>query len=160
MKPSPLELQIASLIDKYTAPVAVELRTARRHLQALFPRGCELVFDNYNALVFAFGLGERATDALVSVAAYPKWITLFFRYGAKLQDPERLLQGTGSEVRSIRLSSSAQLSDPKVVALIAQSVLPHGSAFEAAPPLRTLLKSISAKQRPRRPALHPGSVKL
>ena len=42
------------------------------------PRAVELVYDNYNALVIGFGPTERASDAIFSIAVYPRWVSLFF----------------------------------------------------------------------------------
>ena len=95
-------------------------------------------------------IGPSDSDAILSVAGYPRWITLFFTKGRTLQDPTGLLQGDGSTIRSIRLGSPADLDRPEVLALISQAIHPQLSALAAAPPLRALIKSISAKQRPRR----------
>lgn len=145
------EPQIDIFLGKYTPEIEAQLREARARLRALFPRGFELVFDNYNALVFAISPTERTPDAFVSVAGYPKWVTLFFLHGAGLHDPVALLEGQGKQVRSIRLRAPADINTPAVEALISQAALPRKSAFLAAPPLTTVIKSALAKQRPRRP---------
>jgi hypothetical protein len=151
MSDSSVESQVATFLAKYTPAIEAQLRDARSRLRALFPRGFELVFDNYNALVFGFSPTERSTDAFISVVGYPKWITLFFLHGAGLHDPHGLLEGKGSQVRSIRLKSPAELSSPEVAALISQAVRPHEPVLHAAPALQTIIKTVVAKQRPRRP---------
>ncbi len=78
MKQATVKAELDSFVSKYTPEIAAQLRRVRAKLRALFPRGYELVYDNYNALVFGFSPTERASDALVSVAGYPKWVTLFF----------------------------------------------------------------------------------
>ena len=148
---SAMETRIATFLDKYSAEVASELRDARIRLRAKFPRGFELVFDNYNALVFAFSPSERTSDAFISVAGYPRWVTLFFLRGADLDDPAGLLEGQGKQVRSIRLKRPEDLNSREVEALIVQAIRPHATALLAAPELTTIVKSVSAKQRPRRP---------
>ena len=74
----PVESQIAIFLRKYTPTVEAQLREARNRLRAMFPRGFELVYDNYNALVFGISPTERTSDAFISVAGYPRWVTLFF----------------------------------------------------------------------------------
>jgi hypothetical protein len=59
---------IAGFLAKYTPEIAGQLREARKHLAKHFPRGFELVYDNYNALVFAYAPTERASDAILSIA--------------------------------------------------------------------------------------------
>jgi hypothetical protein len=146
-----LEAQIATCLAKYSPAVETQLREARKRLRARFPRGFELVYDNYNALVFAISPTERTQDAFISVAGYPKWVTLFFLHGKGLRDPNSLLEGQGKQVRSIRLEDPVRIDAPEVRALIEQAIVPYESAFLVAPALTTILKSVVAKQRPRRP---------
>jgi hypothetical protein len=149
---SAVELQIAGLLAKYAPAIEKQLRQARIGLRRWFPRGFELVYDNYNALVFAISPTERTPDAFISVAGYPSWVTLFFLHGAQLHDPKGLLEGQGKQVRSIRLGDAKAIETPAVEALIAQAAAPRAAAFADAPKLTTLIKSVVAKQRPRRPA--------
>lgn len=157
MTPSPatVESQIDAFIAKYSPQVASDLRGARARLRAMFPHGHELVYDNYNALVFGFSPTERASQAFISVAAYPQWINLFFAHGASLSDPDGLLKGSGSRVRSIRLQSAEHLLEPAIQALIAQSAAPFREACQKAGPLQTTIRAVSARQRPRQPAAKP-----
>lgn len=146
-----LESELAEFTRKYTPEIAAALSACRTKVRALFPRGYELVYDNYNALVLGFAPSQRASDAVLSVAAYPRWVTVFFLRGATLPDPASLLRGKGKQVRSVVLESPEDLDAPAMRALIAAAVRPVASAFASAPPLTTIVKSISAKQRPRRP---------
>ena len=112
----------------------------------------QLVYDNYNALVIGFGPNERASDAIFSIALYPRWINLFFFPGFNLPDPDHLLKGSGTAVRRIQLEGVETLDNPAVRALIKEALA------RAEPPInpkakgRLVIKSISAKQRPRRPS--------
>lgn len=156
---SEVDAEIATFLAKYAPSVALELREARAKLCQQFPRGFELVYDNYNALVFGISPTERTADAFVSVAGYPKWVTLFFLQGAKLKDPGGILEGEGKQVRSIRLATTSDMEKPEVLALIAQAALPYQAAFSLAPVLSTVIKSVSARQRPRRPLAEPPTSK-
>ena len=152
MKQNPVEAQVDTFLAKYSAEVSELLRAARAHLRAMFPQGCELVFDNYNALVFAISPSERASEAFLSIAGYPRWVNLFFSHGAGMSDPDRLLQGSGSRVRSIRLQSAEHLLQPAIQALVVQALQPHREALLRAGSLQTTIKTASVKQRSRRPA--------
>ena len=59
MKNASVEAQIDSFPAKYSPAIAGELRAARLQLRSLFPLGHELVYDNYNALVFGFAPTDR-----------------------------------------------------------------------------------------------------
>ena len=147
------ERRIAGFIDKYTPAIAAQLRDARQRLRAHFPRGVEMVFDNYNALVFGIGPSDHTRESFISIAGYPKWVTLFFLDGASLHDPNGLLEGEGKQVRGIRLKTPADMDSPAVAALIAQAIATRADALAGAPPLATVVKAEVEKQRPRRPAL-------
>ena len=152
MTAADVETQIAGFIDRYSPAIQTQLRAARKTLRALFPRGFELVFDNYNALVFGISPTDKTTGSFVSIAAYPKWITLFFLHGAGLDDPDGLLEGGGKQVRGIRLATAADLDKPAVRALIDAAAAAHAASFATAPAMSTIVRMVVAKQRPRRPA--------
>ncbi len=149
------EARLAEFIAQYSPDVGRQLMACRQRLQALVPRGYELVYDNYNALAIGYATTDKAGGAVISLAAYPRWVTLFLLHGAGLPDPEHLLEGSGSRVRSIRLRGPDDLDRPAVQSLIALALAPAAAAFAQAPPLSLLIKSVSPKQRPRQP--NPGT---
>lgn len=147
-----IDNRISGFLREYSPAIQAELGAARGHLRAYFPRGFELVFDNYNALVFGFSPTDLARDSFISVAGYPKWVTLFFLDGAVLKDPRGLLEGTGKQVRGIRLKDAGDINDRHVQRLIAQAIAPHAAALSEAPALTTIVKTVVTDHRPRRPA--------
>ncbi len=116
----------------------------------MFPTAIEQVYDNYNFLVFGFCTTERTSDCFVSLAAQAKGVALSFYWGATLADPHRLLLGSGSQNRFLRLPSLATLKRPEVVELLQAAVAQSKSPLQKECRGYTLIKSISAKQRPRR----------
>jgi hypothetical protein len=151
--------QIASFLAKYTPTMAAAASDARARMRKRVPGGVEFVYDNYNALVFGFGPTDRVSDAILSLAIFPQWVTLCFLKGANLNDPQKLLKGSGNIVRNIRLSSPEHLEDPEVAKLVSAAIAAATPAFAAdTSEPRTIVKSISAKQRPRRPG-QPGARK-
>ena len=143
--------QVAAFISRFDPAVAKLARAARTKLRKLLPTAIELVYDNYNALAIGFGPTERTSDAVLSVAVYARGVNLYFMYGASLPDPDGLLEGNGTQGRFLRLTNAAQLDDRKVVALVKRAVS-HGRVPMALSGRGyTIVKSISAKQRPRRP---------
>jgi hypothetical protein len=143
--------QLSEFIGRYSPEIAGSFKSVRRKMRALVPRGYELVYDNYNALGIGYGDGMKSSNVVVSIVAYPRWVTLFFLRGASLKDAGSLLQGKGSQVRSIRLRSPDELDDPKIVRLIEQALAPHRDSLAQCPRLKTAIKSIASKRRPRRP---------
>ncbi len=152
MKPDATQRQVDSFIARYTPEMAAAINACRARLRERVPRGYELVYDNYNALAIGYAWDDKASASLVSIAGYPRWVTLFFLYGKGLPDPGGLLQGEGARVRSMRLASPDDLDKPAVQRLLDLALAPHAADFAAAPPLKTIVKAVSAKQRERRPA--------
>jgi hypothetical protein len=117
------------------------------------PGAVELVYDNYNALAIGFADGERVKDAWFSIAVYPKWVSLFFFKTLPLKDPDTLLKGSGTTTRHIVLADGAKtLAAKGVAALIDQALEKAGQPFQRGTKGRIVIKSVSATQRPRRPA--------
>jgi hypothetical protein len=145
--------QLDSFLDKYHPSIAAEAREALRRMRARLPGAIELVYDNYNALAIGFSPTERTSDALFSIALYPRWVSLFFLLnGTRLRDPEGLLRGSGNQVRHIVLETPALLESPGVQDLMAQALELAATPMDPAQPRRLIIKSISPRQRPRRPA--------
>ena len=151
MSTAAVESQIAGFLAKYSPAIEVQLREARASLRAMVPRGFELVYDNYNALAVGFGATERSSDIVLSVAVFPRWVSLFLVGGPMLQDPKGLLKGTGSTVRHIVLAGSSTLDDPDVRALMDQALALAKAPIDPTASGALIIKSVSAKQRPRRP---------
>jgi hypothetical protein len=142
--------QIAGFIAKFDPEVARVIRSARAVLRKRFPTAIEQVYDNYNFLAIGFCSTERTSDCMVSLAAQAKGVSLSFYYGASLPDPHRMLQGSGNQNRFIRLENAATLSNPDVQTLLTAAAAQAKSPLPALGGGYTLIKSISAKQRPRR----------
>jgi hypothetical protein len=71
--------------------------------------------------------------------------------GAKLPDPDGLLQGSGSRVRHIRLEDETTLDRNDVKAMMATAMRMAKAPFDEKAEYKLVIKSVSAKQRPRRP---------
>ena len=145
--------QLAGFIARFDPSIAKLVRAARTVLRKRFlPTAVELVYDNYNALAIAFGPTERASDAIVSLAVYASGVNLYFIYGATLPDPQHLLEGSGNQGRFIRLLDIALFDKPEVKALLQAAIEDNDTAMPATGRGYTVIKAISAKQRPRRRA--------
>ena len=143
--------QLDSFIDKFAPEVAADARYALAFLSARFPTATQIVYDNYNALAIGFGSGDKASDAVLSIAVYPKYATLFLLNGVNLPDPEGLLEGSGSRVRHIKLRPVSKIETPEVNALIDTVVAAAEPPLPADGKGQLIIKSVSPKQRPRRP---------
>jgi len=153
-KPSPAspETQLAAFIAKFSPLVAARAKAIRAAMRKRYPSALELVYDNYNALAVGYAPAEKTSDGIFSIALYPKWVSLFFLQGKGLPDPSGILKGSGNVVRYVVLNSEKMLSDPAIEALMREAVARARVPFSRDGKHRLIIKSISAKQRPRRPA--------
>jgi hypothetical protein len=146
------EKQLAAFIAKFAPENAALIRAARKKMRERLPRAIELVYDNYNFFVIGFGPTERPSDAIFSLAAQAKGVSLCFLQGSGLPDPKGILRGSGNVVRNIRLESAATLDRPEVRALIQAALERAKTPMDPKGAHRLVIRSVSAKQRPRRTA--------
>ena len=151
MKAKPPEKQLEGFIAKYTPEVAALARAAIAKLRVILPNTIIMVYDNYNALVMGFVPNERPSDAILSLVVIPRWINLCFLQGVGIPDPDRLLQGTGKQVRNLRLTDAEALDTPAIRSLIESALTRARVPIDPSTKSRIIIKSISEAQRPRRP---------
>jgi len=114
-------------IDRYPPEVAATARAALKKLRARFPGARQMVYDRPRSLPIGFAPADGGS-AVFSVVLYPRWVRFFFLEGVMLDDPEGRLEGTGNQVRSIRLDERAAiLDDPYIRGLMAQALQEAGA---------------------------------
>lgn len=145
--------QLSGFIAKYTPAMAKEGRAALARMRKLVPGAVQFVYDNYAGLVVGFGPNERPSDAVVSILMVKDHVSLcFIQNGPELPDPERLLKGSGNVVRHIKLASARDLDRPAIRTLVKEAVSRSDVPFAPRGRGKLVLRAISKKQRPRRPA--------
>jgi hypothetical protein len=145
------ETQLQSFIGKFEPKNQALIHAVRIALRKRLPNANELVYDNYNFFVIGYSSTERPSDSIVSLAAGANGVGLSFPYsGASLPDPQKLLLGSGTQNRFIRLESVKVLARPEVQALIAAAITRAKAPLATSGRGKLIIRSISAKQRPRR----------
>jgi len=146
------EKQLVGFLAKFTPEVAAQAEAILNRMRKRLPTALELVYDNYNALAIGFGPTEKSSEAIFSIAVFPRWVSLFFLQGVGLPDPEKILQGTGNVARHVVLKRPEALEEPAVKALMEVALERAVVPLDAKGKRRLIIKSISANQRARRPA--------
>ena len=146
------EQQLAGFIKKFDSENAALIRSVRKALRERLPTANELVYDNYNFFVIGYCSTERPSDCVLSIAAGANGVGLSFYYGATLPDPHKLLLGSGSQNRFIRIESTATLARPEVEELIAAAIAQAERPLPGSDRGKLIIRSISKKQRQRRKA--------
>src|SRR3954470_23169959 len=113
------EAELAAFIARFSPEMQARIRACRAKMRARLPGAIELVYDNYNFLVIGYGPTDRASEAIVSLAAHARGVNLcFLQRGPELPDPGAILRGTGKVARNVALHSTDDLDRPDVAALV------------------------------------------
>src|SRR5262245_21413310 len=110
--------QLRDCIDKFNTRDQALIRAVRAAMQKRLPAANVLVYDNYNFFVIGYSATERPSDAILSIVAKAGAVSLCFIHGAKLPDPNHVLEGAGNQTRFVRLDSARTLDRPAVAALV------------------------------------------
>jgi hypothetical protein len=146
------EKQLRGFIAKFESKHQTLIRAVRKIMRKRFPTAYELAYDNYNFFVLGYGPTERQSDCIISMAAGANGVGLCFIRGASLSDPDRILLGSGKQTRFIRIESVDVLARPAVKALVAAAASRAKAPLRSGGHGRLIIRSVSAKQRPRRPS--------
>jgi hypothetical protein len=145
------EQRLEGFLAEFEPHIASLTRAVHARMRAQLPGAVEMVYDNYNFLVIGFGATERASEAILSIAVAAKKVALSFLWGKALPDPHLLLEGSGNQVRHMRIDDVAVLERPAVQDLIRAAVERSKTPFDTTQRNRLMVKSVSPKRRPRRP---------
>ena len=109
-------------IGRYAPEVAATAWAALKKLRARFPGARLLVYDRRQSLPVGFAPAGHGS-AVFSLVLYPRWVRFFFLEGVALDDPERRLEGAGSQVRSIRVDDGAVIFDDPYIRKLMREAL-------------------------------------
>src|SRR6266849_1255162 len=117
--PRPEYLKFLSAYEPYITELALSVR---KLVLEEAPEATELIYDAYSAVTVGYSFTGRPGDAFIHIAAYARWVNLGFNHGSQLEDPQKVLQGTGQWVRHIRITSAKDLKDPAIRAFVKAAV--------------------------------------
>ena len=138
--------QLDRFIAKFDAAHQALIRDVRKVLRKRFPTA----YENYNFFVIGYSPTDRPSDSIISIAAAANGVGLCFIQGARLPDPHKVLNGSGKQTRFVRLESAKTLARPEVEALLSAAVAQAKTPWRATGRGELVIRSVSAKQRPRR----------
>ncbi|MGA3034086.1 MAG: hypothetical protein ABSD70_12430 [Terracidiphilus sp.] len=144
------EAELAGFIDKFSPEMAKFIRSVRAALRKRVPAANELVYDNYNFFVIGYSSTLRPSDSMMMLVADAHGMRLAFYYGSTLPDPAGILQGSGNQNRFVVLASARDLSKPAIEAVIRAAIAQGKAPLPVTGHGTLVIRSVSAKQRPRR----------
>jgi hypothetical protein len=146
--PIPELLQFLKPYDPTIQKLALEVRA---YLLTIEPRATETIYDAYNAVAIGYSFTGRLRECYCHVAVYSKHVNLGFNHGADLDDPQKVLQGKGSQVRHITIHDKSDLPGAYLRSLVraaianARALAISGGIPEIEP--QSIVKAIYEKRR-------------
>lgn len=151
----------AALVAHYPPDVAALAHAARDLVFDVLPGAYEIVWPVMK--VAGYGTGpKKMTQHFVWLAPFAQHLTFGFYYGAQLDDPAGLLEGTGASMRHVKVRTAADLRNPALRPLLVAStkhrVPPLRDGDEAAADLAAARKAaLAGPAKKRAPAAPKGT---
>ena len=119
----------------------------RRWLRKRLPTAHEVVYEYRDWFVISYSPNEHGYEGVLGIRASADGVKLFFNYAKDLPDPAKLLQGSGSQCRSIDVEGASTLARPEVARLIDEAIARNPAPFARAGRGSVVIRSTSAKKR-------------
>jgi hypothetical protein len=152
-KPPAALIKFLKPYDREVQRLALDLRALV--LEEIAP--ChENIYDAYSAVAIGYGPTDRLSDGIFHIAVYSKGVNLGFNQGATLADPKGILEGTGKQIRHIKIRSQSDLARPELRLYVRRArraaIADARKLGETAPPVDGVISTVKAiYARKRRP---------
>lgn len=139
-KPRTIHPDFQQLLDLKSQEVIDLFSDLRSFILELYPESNELLYHTH-ALTAVFSISEKLSDAFCMLPIYTNHMNLGFNKGTQLQDPHKLLTGTGNLIRHIDVREQSDYRNPKVKALIQEAI--DYATKDMNKPIKSIGKTIS-----------------
>ena len=144
------EAELRRLIAKFASAHRRLIGAMRRWLRKRLPTAHEVVYEYRDFFVISYSPNERGYEGVLAIRAGADGVKLYFNRGKELPDPEKLLQGSGKQTRSINLDGASTVARPEVGRLIDEAIARNRVPFASVGRGSVVIRSASAKERRRR----------
>lgn len=96
-------------------------KALRALMYEIYPEANEICYHTH-ALTTVYSLSEKLSDAFCHIPIYTEHLNLGFNFGTSLEDPNKLLQGTGKSIRHVPIKGLKELDRLELKILIADAV--------------------------------------
>jgi hypothetical protein len=109
--------EFEEMLSTANAEVAALARQAKAVIQDVMPGVVEVVWLNQR--ISGYGVGpKKMSEQFCYIALFKERLNLGFYYGSDLPDPQNLLEGTGKNLRHVKISRSEQVENPALRDLV------------------------------------------
>jgi hypothetical protein len=117
----PIHPDFLFLLDFKDKKVIELFKDLRGFILEIYPDSNELLYHTH-ALTTVFSISEKLSDAFCMLPIYSNHLNLGFNKGTLLNDPHKLLTGTGNLIRHIPVDTEKDYRNKKVKDLIKTAV--------------------------------------
>jgi hypothetical protein len=147
------EAQLRALGARFAPAHPRVISATRRSLRKRLPTAHEVVYEYRDCFVISFSPSGHGYEGVLAVRASADGVKLYFNRGKGLPDPEKLLRGSGTQARWIRLEDVSTIARPAVAHLVDEAIASNRVPFARTGRGPVVIRSTSAKPpRRRRPA--------
>ena len=147
--PSP---ELLSFLAPYPRSVQDLALAMRGMMLEEAPSAVESIYDAYNAVALGYSFTGRLKDSFCHIAVYSAHVNLGFNRGATLPDPQSVLQGSGKNVRHIKIQDRHELDQPWLRRYVRAAILQVGGPLTPAAEGHSVVKAIyPTRRRPQSP---------
>ena len=115
------DAEFQQILERRAEPVREIALAARALMYEVYPATVEVVWVPQGNS--GYGVGpKKMTQQFAWIVPASKHVALAIPFGASLDDPDGLLQGTGASVRNVRLSSVDDVANPALRRLLEQAL--------------------------------------
>lgn len=155
-KPAPTDPTPESILESFFARFAAAdqklIHSIRSALRKRLPTANELAYDYTSHVVISYSPSERGIEGVVAFDARPGDMRLYFHKGPQMDDPKKLLQGSGKQTRFVTLASASDLKQADIAAFFAAAIELADVPLPAKGKGRLVIQSDGTKKRARKPA--------
>jgi hypothetical protein len=117
IKARPIHPDFLFLLEFKGKKIIELFKDLREYILDIYPNSNELVYHTH-ALTTVFSISDKLSDAFCMLPIYTNHLNLGFNKGTLINDPHRLLTGTGNLIRHIPVDTPADYRNKKVKDLI------------------------------------------
>jgi hypothetical protein len=115
------------LMKQFSPQLQKLARRVRQFVRSEMPGAVEQVKTGWHGVWY--GTSAKMSDIVVVIHMQDRYVNLEFARGASLHDPAKLLEGTGKNMRHVKIRDEKTLARPEFLALVR-------AAIAAGPPKR------------------------
>ena len=116
------EISVAEQIKRIPSATRPTVQAARRTVKAIAPKAIEIAYQSKpprsKSAMWKIVRYTVDDEPVVAIGTFPAYATMFFYRGRELEDASEQLEGSGKDMRFLRLRAPADAARPGVRRLV------------------------------------------